>query len=577
MLFDSLKNTFFVLFSFFISTATIGQTPLVHEKKLYENEEGNVYVNKSEPVYLSISTKPDGSDGKVLKGQDPTYSYPMYLDTEGYNSIRSPWKVDPETKETLYPKQEVIFEVYADGTAPEVSTELIAESQYKNGNVSYFNGQKLELAAIDALAGVEAIYYAVDNASFSKYSAPITFAEEKTYTVSYYAVDQVGNVGEVQKIQIHPDLKAPVTKLAITGDQYENNVSSRASIVLSSSDEASGVSKTFYQIDQGTIYSYLSPIRLSSLSEGEHTVTYFSSDNIENTEEKNTYTFFVDKSAPKVISEIIGNTFFANGREYYSGRTKLKLVAMDNKSGVKEISYSVNNGAFVPYTEPFYLSQAGTLILQVKTVDNVNNSIQQEDFSDKNKLRAFVDLSGPDLSFDIEGPSFMLKDTLLITSETKISFSGSDSESGFNEIDYQLNDGILQKYTAPFNIEKENFYDVTYNGYDNLQNSNTSNVLIRVDNTGPEIFNRFSVNSNKLKEVDGERLPVYPSHTILFLSATDRYAGLNKITYTINDGQLLAYRGAIESFKEGKVYEIAASVQDKLGNTSTKEIRFYVE
>jgi len=572
----SSKNVLFVLFSFSVFTLS-GQMQLEHERKIYENDEGNVYVNKAEPVYLSISTRPDGSDAKVLKGQDPVYSYPMYLDTEGYNSIRSPWKVDPETKETIYPKQEVIFEIYADGTAPVITTELVADNKYQIEGVSYFNGRELSLAAKDALAGVASIYYSVDNASFSKYSNPISFDGEQKYTVSYYAVDQVGNVGKIEKVIIFPDLKAPETALEITGDQYENTVSSRASIALASTDEASGVAKTFYQIDEGSTYVYSSPIRLSALSEGEHTITYFASDNVDNIEEKNQYTFYVDKSAPSVISEIIGKTFFANGREYYSGRTKLKLVAMDNKSGVKEISYSINGADFKPYTAPFYLAQAGTLTLQVRTVDNVNNEISQEEFSDKNKLRAFVDLSGPELDFSVNGPSFMLKDTLLITNETLISFSGKDSESGFKEIDYQLNDGILQKYAAPFTIEKEDFYEVTFNGYDNLQNSNTTTTMMRVDNTGPEIFNRFSINSNKVKVVDGERLPVYPSHTILFLSATDRYAGLNKINYTINDSQLLAYRGAIENFKEGKVYEITAEVQDKLGNTSSQEIRFYVE
>lgn len=536
-----------------------------------------MYVNKTEPVYLSISSKPDGSDAKVLKGQDPTYSYPMYLDTEGYNSIRSPWKVDPETKKTLYPKQEVIFEVYADGTAPKISTKLIADKNFNGKDVSYFNGQKLELIAADALAGVENTYYAVDGGSFKKYTSPITFDQEKVYVVHYYAVDRVGNVGEVQEIKIQPDLKAPATELIVTGDQYENSVSSRASITLNPKDEASGVSKTFYQIDEGNTYTYSSAIRLSGLSEGEHSITYFSSDNVENVEEKNTYPFFVDKSAPSVISEIIGNTFFANGREYYSGRTKLKLVAMDNKSGVKEISYSVNGKDFTRYDGPFYLSEAGTLNLQVKTVDNVNNEMLDKELSDKSNQRAFVDLSGPDLTYNITGPSFMLKDTLLINEKTAIAFSGSDAESGFKEIDYQLNDGMLQQYSDPFSLELENAYEVSFNGYDNLQNSNTRSFLVRVDNTGPEIFNRFSVNSNKIKIVDGERLQVYPAHAILFLSATDKYAGLNKINYKINDGQLLAYRGAIESFKEGNVYKISAEVQDKLGNTSSKEIRFYVE
>jgi len=82
-------------------------------------------------------------------------------------------------------------------------------------------------------------------------------------------------------------------------------------------------------------YTYGQPIKLSSLAEGEHTLTYFSVDKVNNNEEKKTHTFFLDKSAPRVISEVVGNTFIANGREYFSGRTKLKLVALDNKAGVR--------------------------------------------------------------------------------------------------------------------------------------------------------------------------------------------------------------------------------------------------
>ena len=97
------------------------QEELNHEKKIYKNE-GKVYVNKALPLYLSISTSPDGSNGEVLDGKDPKYSSPMYLDSEGYNTIRTPWKVDPETKKVVYPKEEVIFELYADSKPPANTT-----------------------------------------------------------------------------------------------------------------------------------------------------------------------------------------------------------------------------------------------------------------------------------------------------------------------------------------------------------------------------------------------------------------------------------------------------------------------
>ncbi len=378
-------------------------------------------------------------------------------------------------------------------------------------------------------------------------------------------------------MKVRPDLVSPTSDIAIEGDQSEESVSERTTIVLSAKDDISGVSKTFYSIDDGRTYTYSAPVKLTGLSEGEHTITYFSVDNVENVEEKKSKTFFLDKSAPRVISEVIGNTFIANGKEYYSGKTKLKLVALDNKSGVKEVLYSINGGEFTLYENPFYLTEPGDLNVDVMAIDKVNNRQRIGEISDSEKTRSYVDLSGPDLNYSFSGPSFVIRDTTYLTKDSKIILTGKDSESGFKEIDYQLNGNTLEDYAEPFSIESEGFYNITYNGYDNLQNSNTSSVLVQIDNTGPEVFNRFSISSNKFKSVAGERLTVYPPHVVLFLSATDKYSGLDKITYQINGSGELAYRSLIENFKRETVYTIIVNVTDKLGNKNSEEIKFYIE
>ncbi|MEQ9007093.1 MAG: hypothetical protein RLP12_04350, partial [Ekhidna sp.] len=320
-----------------------------HNKKIYKNEEGKVYVNKELPLYLSISTSPDGSGGQVLDGKDPKYSSPMYLDSEGYNTIRTPWKVDPETKKTIYPKEEVIFELYADSKPPTSSISFDSEKRASIDNKVILKAGAITLTSKDEISGTESIYYSLDNAPFQKYASPISLMDEKNYSLKYYAVDNVGNVEEQKSLSIQVDNSAPTTSMEVEGDLSENIVSSRSSISLNANDKISNVSKTFYTIDEGRTFEYGSPISLAGLEEGEHTITYFSVDMVDNNEEKKTYSFYLDKSAPRVIDEIIGNTFIANGKEYYSGRTKLKLVAMDNKAGVKEIRYSVNGGEFKLY------------------------------------------------------------------------------------------------------------------------------------------------------------------------------------------------------------------------------------
>ncbi len=566
-----------ILFAVLFTTSAFSQDRLTHEKRIFKDSTDKVFVNRDIPVYLSISTKPDGSDATVLKGQNLSYSYPMYFDSEGYNSIKSPWAVDPETKKTVLPKQDVVFKVYADGTAPNVNLILIGDQKTKLDGVTVSNGNEISFEAKDNLSGVEDIFYSIDETEYKRYNQTIKLPENKIYTISYYTVDNVGNASDPKSMKFRPDLAAPISSVAIEGDQSEQSVSERTTIVLSAKDDISGVSKTFYSIDEGRTITYTQPIKLTGLSEGEHSITYFSSDKVGNVEAKKTMTFFLDKSAPRVISEVIGNTFIANGKEYYSGKTKLKLVAMDNKSGVKEILYSINGGEFTTYENPFYLTEPGDLRVDVLAIDKVNNRQKFEEISDTDKNRSYVDLSGPELSYRFSGPSFVIRDTIYLNQESKIILTGKDAESGFKEIDYQLNGNTLKKYTEPFSIEEEGFYNITYNGYDNLQNSNMGNVLVQIDNTGPEVFNRFSITSNKVKSIEGERLTVYPPHVVLFLSSTDKYSGLDKITYQINGSNELAYSSLIENFKRETVYTIIVNVTDKLGNKNSEEIKFYIE
>lgn len=564
-------------FLIIVSFQLLAQTNPTHEKKIYKDQDGKVYVNKALPVYLSISTNREGSDSEILEGKNPTYSSPMYLDSEGYNTIRSPWQVDPETKEVVYPKAEVIFELYADSKAPITRIAYNSESQTKSGETIVMKAGNVTLSASDATSGIEATYYSIDNGPFTKYTDAINLTEEKTTNIKYYSVDFVGNAEEVLSTTVLVDNSAPTSSLAIDGDRSEDVLSIRSTIVLEATDNSSDANKIFYTIDEGRTYAYSKPISIASLSEGEHTVTYFAVDNVDNNEEKKTYSFFLDKSAPRVIDEIIGNTFIANGKEYYSGRTKLKLVAMDNKAGVKEIRYSVNGGEFKLYESPFYLSEAGNLNIEVLVMDKVNNRKRTAEFSDKNNLIHYVDLAGPSLQHSVSGPSFAVKDTVYISKETKINLRGTDNDSGFKEIDYQVDNGESVAYTEPFSIESEGFHAITYNGYDNLSNSSTEKMICIVDNKGPEVFNRFSIDSNKTKDIDGETVNVYPPHVVLFLSSTDKGAGLDKISYQINDGALLPYRSLIENFRKNRLYRINVSVIDKLGNENQEEIVFYIE
>jgi hypothetical protein len=373
------------------------------------------------------------------------------------------------------------------------------------------------------------------------------------------------------------DDENPATKLEVKNDLYNDILSARSSIELIASDDY-GIKAITYSIDGKEEKIYKSSIRAAYLSQGEHTLTYFSEDRLGNKENLKTYKFYVDKTPPTIVEEIIGKSFIANGREFSSGRSKLKLTTFDNKSGVKEIYYSINDEEYQLYDKPFYLdNSSGSLRIKTYAIDNVNNKSSAEEQNSSSSI-PYIDLSGPALNHRFIGPSFVVKDTVFITKSTKISLRANDAESGLNRIEYRVNNGDRQNYTKPFSISEEGTHTVEFDGYDNVENTNFGSFSFKVDTTGPDIFTRFSIPTNKQRIYsDSLKLDVYPSHVVLFLSATDAEIGVDKISYSVDDGSLKPYVGHIDGFEPEKHYKVLIEASDKLGNKNIKIINFGIE
>jgi len=568
-----------LLFLLLTPSCLFAQEQLEHEKKIYQSPEGKLYINKDLPVYLSISTSPD-EDGKSyrLKSEDSKeYTNPMYFDTDGINTIRSPWKVDPETKKYVYPKEEIIFEVYADSKAPKTDISINTNDVHKADN-KIFLGKKTTVSfeKYDAISGVNKIFYSIDGEPYKKYKEPINIEKEKAYKIKYYGVDNVGNVEEPKKAHLVLDLTPPKTSHKIEGDKHENIISGRSEIILIPKDNLSNIKQTYYSINNGNPKPYDASIKAKYLNEGEYKITYYSVDQVKNEEQENTFNFYVDKTPPRVVDELIGNTYIAQGKEYLSGRNKLKLISMDNKAGVKEIRYSVNDGAFEVYENPFRLSASGRLKIQALAIDNVNNKKRTEILSNSSS-RSHVDLSGPNINHGFDGPSFTSKDTTYITKDTKLKISGNDNQSGFKKITYNINGGEEKDYNSPFSLEEEGIYKLSFTGYDNLDNTNTKNILCLVDNSGPDLYHRFSINTENSKTIEEKKIPSYPEHVVLFLSATDHFVGLDKLYYSLNNSDMKLYRSLIEGFNEETLYKLDMVAYDKLGNKKEKTTKFYID
>jgi len=427
---------------------------------------------------------------------------------------------------------------------------------------------------MDTASDVYNIYYSIDKADYQVYNKPIDCLQEKVYLIQYYAVDNVSNIENIRKYKFIIDKSKPVTELTVLGDKHENVLSQRSKIELNAKDEISGLKHIKIRIDNGNYSIYKGPLRASYLKQGEHKLYYFAIDNVGNTEDERVYTFFVDKTPPILIEEVMGNSFMNNGKEYSSGRSKLKLTAVDNKAGIQAIYYSMNNDDYLEYKKPFYLSiTSGSLNIKSYAIDNVNNKSEASSNTAKRSV-THIDLTGPDIAYSFKGPVFRVLDSTYINKNTIIELKAFDKESGFKSMDYNINGGERKDYTEGFSIEQQGLYKMNSTAFDNVNNSNIHEFSVVVDNTGPQIFSRFSIFPLEQKELNGESINVYSSQVALFLSVTDARVAIDKIYYQINDEPEKRYISYIGGFKQGIDYNVKVRATDKLGNETIDNIIF---
>jgi murein DD-endopeptidase MepM/ murein hydrolase activator NlpD len=170
------------------------------------------------------------------------------------------------------------------------------------------------------------------------------------------------------------DTTAPTTNVSFEGISKPGNIyHSNVSVGLSASDGAGlGVDYIAYNLDDGDWKEYVSPVVVSD--EGVHKITYYSVDNDDNIEEKETREFIVlDDTAPPVTSVELGGDIFS-GTTYRSD-VEITLSASDGAGfGIKSIKYNLDGGGWQNYEEPFIVSELGQHDIQYYAVDIVGNT-----------------------------------------------------------------------------------------------------------------------------------------------------------------------------------------------------------
>jgi hypothetical protein len=160
------------------------------------------------------------------------------------------------------------------------------------------------LTATDDGAGVASTEYSLDGGSFQTYAGPIAVTALGEHTVAYRSTDRDGAVETAKELSFTVIAPPPVTVAQILPAPEGGEVVGPASVVLTATDEGTGIASTEYSIDGGSFQAYTGPIAVAAL--GEHTIAYRSTgrDGVVETAQEVSFTVVEPEVVPPVVEKV---------------------------------------------------------------------------------------------------------------------------------------------------------------------------------------------------------------------------------------------------------------------------------
>jgi uncharacterized repeat protein (TIGR01451 family) len=356
----------------------------------------NVPTGQTPPIMQpDVNPQITGPDGQyqwdVLEG-----TYRVHVEATGY------YPADSIVVTVPPPVTDLHIGLTPADSIPPTTTLTIGNPKYidPSSNIYVTSATSFILSAEDNVdgSGVATTGYRIHTTTYDSgwiTSAPptefyLTGLADGEYFIDYNSTDNIGNVETSQTQEVRLDNTPPTTTLNIGEPKHVDPtdniyVSSATPFTLTAEDNAggTGVTSTFYRIynssyDTGWL-EYSAPLYLTGLSDGEYSIDYYSTDNIENTELTNTAIVTLDNTPPSTTLTI-GEPKYISDTTYVTPDTPFTLEANDNAgSGVYSVAYRIYNGAYgsgwQPYTASFHLTVLadGVYTIEFNSTDNVGN------------------------------------------------------------------------------------------------------------------------------------------------------------------------------------------------------------
>jgi large repetitive protein len=195
-----------------------------------------------------------------------------------------------------------------------------------NGNGWYKGNVAIHWTAADDRSGVDPATLPGDSTISS---------EGSNLTASASVSDKAGNTGSAVSSAVNIDRTAPVTGISGVSNNWTNG---SVAVILSPADALSGIAATSYTVDGGATQTGTS---FTLSSEGDHVITYWSTDKAGNIEATRTAHAKIDKTAP-TIGHAFTPSDYTDGGWTNAGTVTVTFTCTDAGSGVASCTPPVN-------------------------------------------------------------------------------------------------------------------------------------------------------------------------------------------------------------------------------------------
>ncbi|WP_404331623.1 pectinesterase family protein [Mesobacillus maritimus] len=352
-------------------------------EKAYENDPAA--VNGSSPSAKAVMNPADSTHNNKIGGfyngaliakeiQGLGYNISNYVippvrvgGVDGKNSVQ--FEVDSHSKVSVYtPDESGVYtsqlNTYWTGETQALIDRLSAAPVDQTAPVTTSNAPTdwskedvtVKLEASDTESGIAETFYSINGADYVK-GTTFTISSEGDYKISFYSVDNAGNIEQAQTQHVRIDKTATVTSADVTPAQPDGLNGWHVQDVklsLNVSDKLSGAAKTEYSVDGGDTWkTYTEPITINKA--GKYDVSYRSLDNAGNMEEKQNISINLDATAPTINITGVANEIYNDSMDINPViELKDNLSGIDNTKTIIALNgNTVENGKTIPlYTLP---------------------------------------------------------------------------------------------------------------------------------------------------------------------------------------------------------------------------------